>query len=111
MNKPQKPHKHAEFIKAWADGAEIEFRTDDRREWKTTTSPAWNEYTQYRIKPQPGVKKMYMHYHAIEKLVAENFWHTNAVPQQMYSDNNAMSDHLEFTFVDNKLTSVEIKKT
>jgi hypothetical protein len=28
-----KPHKHAEVIKAWADGAEIEFRIDSDCEW------------------------------------------------------------------------------
>jgi hypothetical protein len=53
-----------------------------------------------------------MHYDGIEELVAENFWHTKDVPQEMYFDNNNMSNHLEFTFTDGKLTSVEmIKRT
>jgi hypothetical protein len=106
-----KPHKHAEFIKAWADGAEIERKCDLTGYWFLLKNPAWCEDFEYRIKPQPVIKKMYMHYDGIEEVVAENFWHTKDVPQQMYFNNNNMSNHLEFTFVDDKLTSVEIKKT
>jgi len=48
-----KPHKHAELIKAWADGAEIEYLTE-RKEWveKHKYFPWW-ETSEYRIKPQP----------------------------------------------------------
>ena len=44
-----KPHKHAELIKAWADGAEIEYLIRNT-EWRTTTQPAWDSCTEYRIK-------------------------------------------------------------
>ena len=51
-----KPHKHAELIKAWADGAEIEFfdtRFAEHR-WKLCGNPPlWDENYEYRIKPQP----------------------------------------------------------
>lgn len=54
------PHKHAALIKAWADGAEIQFRY--RRggnplvkwsDWKTVGNPQWDtsETYEYRIKP------------------------------------------------------------
>ncbi len=46
-----KPHKHAELIKAWADGAEIEWF--DGRTWHVVRSMAWGDDTQYRIKPEP----------------------------------------------------------
>ena len=53
-----KPHKHAELIKAWAEGAEIEERYQTT---ETTFSPwyyfdgAWMEEDgwEYRIKPEP----------------------------------------------------------
>ena len=45
------PHKHAELIKAWADGAEIEVR--DSLVWQETTTPTWRGYFEYRIKPEP----------------------------------------------------------
>ena len=44
-------HKHADLIKAWADGAEIEFRWGDE-EWVATSYPEWNLLAQYRIKPE-----------------------------------------------------------
>lgn len=43
------PHKHAEVIKAWADGAEIEY--EDCGWHDCTESPVWDEETEYRIKP------------------------------------------------------------
>ena len=46
-----KPHKHAELIKAWADGAEIEVLDHDK--WWSVPSPGWMENSQYRIKPEP----------------------------------------------------------
>lgn len=48
------PHKHAELIKAWADGAEIEYK-EGWREWKKCEgqTPVWDVYTNYRIKPEP----------------------------------------------------------
>ena len=49
-----KPHKWAKEIKAWADGAEIEYFDDGLGEWKDCTNHAiWDEDDTYRIKPQP----------------------------------------------------------
>ena len=45
-----KPHKHAELIKAWADGAEIEFYTEGK--WIKTETPKWDWGLTYRIKPK-----------------------------------------------------------
>ena len=47
------PHKHADLIKAWADGAEIEYWAPVMREWLTNSTPKWYEDTLYRIKPKP----------------------------------------------------------
>jgi len=43
-----KPHKHAELIKAWADGAEIQYRY-----YMNEENPDWNLDREYRIKPEP----------------------------------------------------------
>ena len=48
-----KPHKHAELIKAWADGAEIEFKSKVDDEWKVMQTPLWLNESEYRIKPEP----------------------------------------------------------
>ncbi len=45
------PHKHADLIKAWADGAEIE--TYETGKWMLVSKPNWFETHQYRIKPEP----------------------------------------------------------
>ena len=59
-----KPHKHAELIKAWADGAEIEVNMPDVNGddvWEYFNGD-WNEFREYRIKPEskPDVVKYYL---------------------------------------------------
>lgn len=49
----RKPHKHAELIKAWADGAEIEFFDRCSERWLPASNLSWGEFFQYRIKPEP----------------------------------------------------------
>ncbi len=51
-------HKHAEVIKAWADGAEIEHRFSRDELWKPCKNncPGWLEETQYRVKPKEPIK-------------------------------------------------------
>lgn len=46
------PHVHADLIKAWADGAEIQFFSDGKWFVSTGASPSWNENMQYRITPE-----------------------------------------------------------
>ena len=48
------PHKHAELIKAWADGAKIEIRTVSGKwvGYEDRDCPAWHELYEYRIKPE-----------------------------------------------------------
>lgn len=47
------PHKHAELIKAWADGAEIEARQGVSNSWVFVREPTWSIHGVYRIKPEP----------------------------------------------------------
>ena len=50
----KQPHKNAELIKAWADGAEIEYWNDYRNAWLDICAyPDWMTTTKYRIKPEP----------------------------------------------------------
>ena len=50
----KQPHKHAELIKAWADGAEIEVWHPIDEEWVSREiAPLWYESYEYRIKPEP----------------------------------------------------------
>jgi len=57
-----KLHKHAELIKAWAYGAEIQYRADKALKfWESVKNPNWELDGQYRIKPQrkPDVMTYY----------------------------------------------------
>ena len=47
-----KPPKHAELIKAWADGAEIEIYSDTLDAWRYISTPTWHKDRAYRIKPK-----------------------------------------------------------
>lgn len=48
------PHKHAELIKAWADGAEIQWYDSHPRQHRWfdcgPNQPSWSEGVQFRIK-------------------------------------------------------------
>lgn len=53
------PHKHANLIKAWADGAKIQFLQTSTLTWKDSENPMWHIDTEYRIKPEPIVTYAY----------------------------------------------------
>ena len=56
-----KQHKHADLIKAWADGAEIQVKIDDR--WKDLAcQPAWSPGCEYRVKPSVEIPEGFMHW-------------------------------------------------
>jgi hypothetical protein len=75
-----KPHKHAELIKAWADGAEIECK--DCGAWYYAKDPRWQEDMEYRIKPEPKpepVKKMmYLYFVGTNE---QKFWISDEPPE------------------------------
>ena len=56
------PHKHAEVIKAWADGAKIEFREPEleHANWEYITTPKWHDELEYRVKPEPKKYKAWV---------------------------------------------------
>lgn len=50
----KQPHKHAALIKAWADGAEIQYWDIGAKVWLTIAGqPNWDWDCEYRIKPEP----------------------------------------------------------
>lgn len=51
---PNPPHKHAELIKAWADGADIQCKSVGS--WYNILAPHWGNGVEYRIKPTKSAK-------------------------------------------------------
>ncbi len=46
----QKPRKHSELIKAWADGADIEMYDPGTEKWIHISTPSWWKDAKFRIK-------------------------------------------------------------
>lgn len=90
----REPHKHAELIKAWADGAEIQVRDGLRNVWVDIIgNPAWT-YESYRIKPEP-------------KPDVVQFWCASCEPLKRPLDNNLK---LTFDGETGELKSAEVIK-
>jgi hypothetical protein len=109
-----KPHKHAEFIKAWADGAEIEYYSQELGCWQEIGDrcTSWNQYTQYRVKPEPVVK-----YHGImqgtdgyEDMNHNTGYHAELSHVRHHGDNWKLIAIVKTTFVDRVPVAVEIVK-
>lgn len=54
-----KPHKHAEVIKQWADGSEVELQ-QYTGEWTRCLAPLWYKFNNYRIKPPTPAAECWM---------------------------------------------------
>lgn len=57
---------HADLIKAWADGADVEYYDSSTMMWFLATTPDWHPSTTYRIKPSvpdPIIRKMFVEAH------------------------------------------------
>lgn len=57
-----KEHRHAEFLRAMADGKPLEFRLHGATDWKPyfiseTDVRIWGNNYEYRVKPKEPVKK------------------------------------------------------
>jgi len=63
MGAAMTPRVHADVIKAWADGAQVQYRTSNHSEWTdwdlvTADTPSFSTCWQWRVKTAP-VKLMY----------------------------------------------------
>ncbi len=59
---PEGFKKHKHLIEAWADGAEIEVRSDETGYWRPTRpyDPTWAIEYEYRVKPTPKTVEMWV---------------------------------------------------
>lgn len=48
---PNPPHIHQKEIKAWADGAIIQWHSDITKKWNVRDKPGWCIDQKYRVKP------------------------------------------------------------
>jgi hypothetical protein len=52
------PHKHADLIKQWADGHQIEIKSV-KGDWCENNCPCWVNSAEYRVKPKTVTKHRY----------------------------------------------------
>ena len=89
------PHKHAELIKAWADGAEIEFYSEPSKQWIFTAFPSWIPDYQFRIKPEP-------------KPDVVHIWYAEPDSYPRFKDSGPYNLKLTFDGETGKLKSAEV---
>jgi len=54
--------KHADLIKAWADGAKIQVKYETSADWTDIENPRWTKKLEYRIKPKEDEDKTEYYY-------------------------------------------------
>lgn len=106
------PHKHAALIKAWADGAKIQWLYGNT--WVDREHPDWSG-KEYRIKPEPKpdvVVNALMKFHNAWKTPSIHISWNGTIPEGYKHNLSIGLDCIAFTFdgETNKLKSVEIIK-
>jgi hypothetical protein len=87
------PHIHAKFIKAWADGEQIEYLVGGV-EWRSIgTEPCWFPYSTFRIKPEPKPDVVYYGVYE-EKYVR----HRLSELECCFTQLNDVGDQIKLTF-------------
>ena len=90
-------HKHADLIKAWADGAKIQVYLPNEDIWiDCPHDPTWNVGRMYRIKPEPKPDQVRFYY----------LWHEGAY----WSDEISGNIKATFDGETGKLKSAEVIK-
>lgn len=65
-----KPHVHAELIKAWADGAEIQYKPGGKQgNWLDCLYPTWDSCIEYRIKPKTIKYRLYLYQSGMRTII------------------------------------------
>lgn len=98
------PHKHAEIIKAWADGYQVEAYNPERDSWISVVEPGWFNDIEYRVKPgvmEAPRKPIYFNY---DVQVEQDPFDENLIDFHNYSDNY----NLRLVFKDEKLVEAII---
>jgi len=103
-------HKHCETIKAWADGAEIEYYSLLDNAWLTTKYPSWDCCNEYRVKPKVKVTVKY--------LFTENLEPSKHSSDLEFTNEGVLWDEpmlstgpmVKITYRNNEVTAVELLK-
>ena len=81
-----KPHKHREYIKAWADGYSIQYRYAENHKWldMRSASPDWGADVTYRIKPPEEGNLSLVLYHQRALVYQYGQYHIKLLQSRVY---------------------------
>lgn len=101
-----KQHKHADLIKQWADGEQIQYFCNFK--WQDIENPSWHSTTQYRVKPKDrvlyaGVANLYS-----TRSLSELIGGTSDDPVVIYNQHWNNEIKLTYDAVSGKLKGVEL---
>lgn len=91
------PHKHAEVIKKWADGAKIQFKSPTSTQWLDhPDNPDWSLNVDYRVKPQKV--KAWVNVHPVnDKWVPGcRFYNTKEEAKKMTTNSRTQQVEIEY---------------
>jgi hypothetical protein len=94
-----KPHKHAELIKFWADGAEIEYYSYTKQMWTSMEAPNWGIDTEYRVKVKNTIT---------ETFIRKEKWLNNANRHETFTGNLSYNNNLRMTWDGDTLIKAEV---
>lgn len=91
-----KQHKHAELIKAWADGAIIQFKNPSTDEWEDVifNKPIWGYLEVYRVKPEEV--KPAMLYQALYKCYVDSKYQVSSA---LFASDKEAAEYLGDEFI------------
>lgn len=102
-----KPHKHADIIRAYAQGHTIQFKHFPSDKWQDVLFPSFFDSCDYRIKPQDDVVK----YAAVKQCLGEITWVSlacNTVQEVYTGQDDRQVIKLTFDADTKKLKKVEL---
>lgn len=82
------PHKHAEVIKAWADGAEVQYQYKSG-DWQDEIYPSFAKDLNWRIKPR----------HSPDVIIEERIYRRGSLVETSRGLHPSMADHHNVRFV------------
>ena len=115
----KKQHKHAELIKQWADGAEIQVRVED--EWCDVFNHTWGVSAEYRVKPKKWTPKLtlaaseyiyvnYKNYEGVSDVSddVKNYWKLTKFVEEFEQDWDNQNYEVYRSDIDNSFTVVDM---
>ena len=91
-----KPHKHADLIKAWADGATIEALQHDGS-WSICSSPNWMENVTFRVVKERIVRWQWVSIYTSGIPQLSHYFYTEAEAMGAFKDGVTVIGKAEWT--------------